>query len=208
MLSLLTMDARAGRDDLLALMARLRRGEPEALEPLYRSESGAVYRYALALCANPAWAADAMQEAFVALATNPENFDPLRGSLGGWLAGIARHHLLARWRDARREVQEEDSETGIASSFGEYAPLTDGPERRLVDAQDQAALWQAIQALPWPFREALVLVDLQERAYVEAARIAGIEINTLRSRLHRARQKLAVALQALPESSRAQGSAA
>ena len=200
------MDSRAGRDDLLALMARLRRGEPEALEPLYRSESGPVYRYALALCANPAWAADAMQEAFVALASDPEGFDPLRGSLGGWLAGIARHHLLARWREAKREVQDEDALEPDAAPLSAEAPGT--PEARLMDAQNQAALWQAIQALPWPFREALVLVDLQERAYVEAARIAGVEINTLRSRLHRARQKLAAALQDLPELPRTQGSAA
>jgi len=200
---LLTMDSRSGGDDLLVLMGRLRRGDASALEPLYRSESGPVYRYALALCANPAWAADAVQEAFVALASEPEAFDPLRGSLGGWLAGVARHHLLARWREARREVQEEEA------IEPEDAPLAEAPEHRLIDAQHQAAVWQAIQALPWPFREVVVLVDLQERAYVEAARIAGIEINTLRSRLHRARQKLAVALKDLaPVPPRAQGSAA
>ena len=203
MLSLLPMDSRAGRDDTLALMARLRRGDAQALEPLYRSESGPVYRYALALCANPAWAADAMQESFVTLASRPETFDPLRGSLGGWLAGVARHHLLARWREARREVQDEDALNP------EVAPLTaDTPESRLIETQDQTEVWQAIQALPWPFREALVLVDLQERAYVEAARIAGIEINTLRSRLHRARQKLAQALRPVVATQPRQGSAA
>jgi len=196
------MDSRAGRDDTLVLMARLRQGDAQALEPLYRSESGPVYRYALALCANPAWAADAMQESFVTLASAPETFDPLRGSLGGWLAGVARHHLLSRWREARREVQDEDATTP------EPAPLAETPENRLIETQDQAAVWQAIQALPWPFREALVLVDLQERAYVEAARIAGIEINTLRSRLHRARQKLARTLQPSSTSLPRQGSAA
>lgn len=196
------MDSRAGRDDTLVLMARLRQGDAQALEPLYRSESGPVYRYALALCANPAWAADAMQESFVTLASAPETFDPLRGSLGGWLAGVARHHLLSRWREARREVQDEDATTPEPASFAET------PENRLIETQDQAAVWQAIQALPWPFREALVLVDLQERAYVEAARIAGIEINTLRSRLHRARQKLARTLQPSSTSLPRQGSAA
>ncbi|MBV8501478.1 MAG: RNA polymerase sigma factor [Paucibacter sp.] len=198
------MDSRSGRDDTLGLMARLRQGDAQALEPLYRNESGAVYRYALALCANPAWAADAMQEAFVALAASPETFDPLRGSLGGWLAGVARHHLLSRWREARREVQDEEAQDGAQTVA---APLADTPETRLIESQDQTAVWQAIQALPWPFREALVLVDLQERAYVEAARIAGIEINTLRSRLYRARQKLAQALQPMATLSR-QGSAA
>ena len=45
-----------------------------------------------------------------------------------------------------------------------------------------------------PLREALVLVDLQERPYEQAAQIAGIELNTLRSRLHRARARLAAQL--------------
>jgi RNA polymerase sigma-70 factor (ECF subfamily) len=53
-----------------------------------------------------------------------------------------------------------------------------------------------LRALPAPFREALLLVDLQERPYAEAARIAGIEVNTLRTRLHRARLKLAALLNA------------
>ena len=187
MLSFLPMDERAGSDDTIALMARLKRGDASALEPLYRRESGPVYRYALALCANTAWAADAMQEAFVSLAAHPQAFDPLRGSLGAYLAGAARHHLLGRWREARREVEAEPDEAGPVA-------LDDAPEAQLIRTQDQAAVWCAIQALPWPFREALVLVDLQERAYVEAARIAGIEVNTLRTRLHRARQRLAKAL--------------
>lgn len=191
MLSFLPMDERAGSDDTIALMARLKRGDASALEPIYRRESGPVYRYALALCANAGWSADAMQEAFVTLASRPQTFDPMRGTLGAYLAGVARHHLLSRWREARREVEAEADEAGPAA-------LDDAPEARLIQTQDQAAVWRAIQALPWPFREALVLVDLQERAYVEAARIAGIEVNTLRTRLHRARLRLAKALGATP----------
>ena len=191
MLSFMPMDPRGASDETIALIARLRRGDASALEPIYRRESGPVYRYALALCANTAWSADAMQEAFVTLASQPHNFDPLRGSLGGWLAGVARHHLLARWREARREVETELDEDGPLTLEASHDAQ---PEMLLMQAQDQAALWRAIQSLSWPFREALILVDLQERAYVEAAHIAGIELNTLRTRLHRARQRLAVLL--------------
>ena len=207
MLSFMPMDPRGASDETIALIARLRRGDASALEPIYRRESGPVYRYALALCANAAWSADAMQEAFVTLASQPQNFDPLRGSLGAWLAGVARHHLLARWREARREVEAADDgdgplahETvhgavyGAAHGAAHSAAHDAQPDMLLMQAQDQAALWRAIQSLRWPFREALILVDLQERAYVEAAHIAGIEINTLRTRLHRARQRLAVLL--------------
>jgi len=180
-----------------ALVRRLRQGDASALEPLYRSESPGVYRYALALCGQSDWAADAMQEAFVQFAGRPEGWDPGRGALGAYLAGMARHHLLARWRDlpVARDDEREDSRAGHAEA----------PEQQLVRAQDQARVWAALQTLPWTFREAVVLVDLQERAYAEAARIAGIELNTLRTRLHRGRARLLAALQ---EDARPQSAAA
>ncbi|GAB4041084.1 MAG: hypothetical protein Fur0014_12080 [Rubrivivax sp.] len=170
-------------DEPAALHARVRAGDRAALEQTYRREAGPVYRYALALAGNPAWAADATQDAFLAYWTRPETFDPTRGALGAWLAGIARHALLARLCEAPAAADDAADEPGIES-----------PEAVLLARQDSAALWEAIRALPWPFREALVLVDLQGRGYAEAAAIAGIETNTLRTRLFRARRRLAQAL--------------
>jgi RNA polymerase sigma-70 factor, ECF subfamily len=172
-------------------LQRLAAGETGALEPLYRAEAGPVYRYALALCGNPAWAADATQEAFVALATRPHTFDPERGTLGAWLAGIARHALAAQWRDLQRHAPlPEPDDTPAPGDAAEAA----SPESLLVQVQDGAAVWAALRQLPAVFREAVVLVDLQERPYAEAAAIAGVELNTLRTRLHRARLKLAALL--------------
>lgn len=162
------------------------------LDQAYRQESDAVYRYALALCGDPALAADVTHEAFVALAREPEAFDRSRGSLGAYLAGIARHALLAAWRlRDRHVVLEEPEEEDGADGSRDSAP---DRESTLIGEQRLDALWVAVRALPWPFREALVLVDLQERPYAEAAQIAGIELNTLRTRVHRARQRLAQAL--------------
>ena len=166
------------------------------LDAAYRQESDAVYRYALALCGDTALAADATHEAFVALAHAPEAFDPSRGSLGAYLAGIARHALLAAWRLRDRhvvldEASDDDGDEGSPHTAAEVAP---DREATLIGEQRLEALWAAVRTLPWPFREALVLVDLQERPYAEAAQIAGIELNTLRTRVHRARQRLAQAL--------------
>jgi len=163
-------------------------GDRQALEAVYRTVAGPVYRYALALTGDPALAADATQDAFVAYWTRPQGFDPARGAIGAYLAGIARHALLAR----RREPSAPDDDAGADEPGGE------SPEDLLVRHQDGQALWEAIRALPWAFREALVLVDLQGRAYAEAAAIAGIEANTLRTRLFRARRRLALALGAPP----------
>ena len=180
----------AGHAPALAALAALARGETQAIDVLYRSEAARVYRYALALCGNAGWAADATQEAFVALALRPQGFDATRGSLGAYLAGVARHALAAHWRTARDEVPLPDNDDGDEGSA--EAP---SPEDLLVQAQSGGAVWEALRRLPAPFREALVLVDLQERSYAEAAAIAGIELNTLRTRLHRGRIKLAALLQ-------------
>lgn len=183
----------AGVDDA-ALVGRVAGGDGAALDVLYRREAGAVYRYTLALCGNAAWAADATQEAFVVLATRPASFDATRGAIGAWLAGVARHALAAMWREGRLEEPLPDDDEGVDDAAA-------SPEHLLVRVQDSAVVWAALRGLPAPFREAVVLVDLQERSYAEAARIAGIQINTLRTRLHRARLKLAAQLGAGPGSS-------
>ena len=187
--------AAAGIDSAV-LVQRLAAGEPAVLAELYEREAGAVYRYALALCGNAGWAADAVQEAFVALATRPAGFDGSRGGLGAYLAGVARHALAAQRRELRLEDPWPDADDDQGMPWHDEA----SPEALLVRAQDSQSVWVALRQLPAVFREAIVLVDLQERPYADAARIAGIELNTLRTRLHRARAKLAALLSAAPGS--------
>lgn len=177
--------ASAASDDA-ALLARLADGDAEALALVYRRESGSVYRYALALAGDEATALDAVQEAFAQLLRGPQAYQSGRGSLGAYLAGMARHQLLNQWRDARRHVPLDDS---LDSDDG--ADAMPASDNRLYQAQQQDGLWAAIRALSWPQREAIVLVDLQERSYEDAAAIAGVSVDTLRTRLHRARQRLA-----------------
>lgn len=186
--------ARDAQAEQQALLARLVRGDAAALDTLYRRGSAAVYRYALALSGNAAWAADAMQDAFVEFAARPEGYDPARGaSLGAYLAGMARHGLLARWREGSRHDPLDDDDDDAGGGEPQLAP---SPEALLVRVQSQQQLWNALARLVWPFREAVVLVDLQERSYAEAAGIAGVETNTLRTRLHRGRARLAALLNA------------
>jgi RNA polymerase sigma factor (sigma-70 family) len=186
----------AARPDSAALLQRLAQGDAQALSQLYRLEAGAVYRYALGLCGNAGWAADATQDAFVALATRPTACDLRRGSPGAWLAGVARHVLLALWQRTRHETPWLE----LAGDDGDALPSADvaaahSPETLMVRAQQGETVWAAVRRLPFAQREAVLLVDLQERSYEEAARIAGIELNTLRTRLHRGRARLAQWLQ-------------
>lgn len=175
--------------DTGALVLRLVAGETAVLAELYEREAGAVYRYALALCGNTGWAADAVQEAFVALASRPAGFDATRGALGAYLAGVARHALAAQRRELRLEQPWPEDDAQDIDAVDQASP-----ETLLVRSQDGHTVWAALRQLPAVFREAIVLVDLQERPYADAARIAGIELNTLRTRVHRARLKLATLL--------------
>lgn len=193
-------DSQGRRADEAALLARVLQGDTNALALLYRRESGPVYRYALALTGDEAAALDAMQEAFTQLLLQPQGFDPGKGLLGAYLAGMARHQLLARWREARRfvarvEGEDDDDAHDPAHAHAHAAPATDELLAQAeAEAHGEDRLWAAIRRLPWSQREALVLVDLQERSYDEAASVAGVSLDALRTRLHRARQRLAVLL--------------
>jgi RNA polymerase sigma-70 factor (ECF subfamily) len=171
------------------LMGRLAAGDRQALDLIYRAESSEVYRFALAMCGNPAWAADAVQDAFIRLAEKPAGYDRTQGPLRAYLCGIARYRLLARWRESSPHASLEEEDEAASD-----APHSHTPEIELARSQETTSLWREIARLPWVFREAVVLVDIQERSYSEAAQIAGVEINTLRTRLHRARKRLAEAL--------------
>jgi RNA polymerase sigma-70 factor (ECF subfamily) len=173
------------------LAARVAAGDRDALAQVYAREGDRVYRYVLAMTGNAALAADVLQDTFVQFAARPQGYDAARGPLQGYLVGIARHAVLAQWsRDSRHTSLDGDGAPVIEADAG------DDPGELLVARQDGAALLAAIARLPAPFREALVLVELQERSYAEAAAIAGIELNTLRTRLHRAKLKLAQMLRA------------
>lgn len=173
-------------------LAQLASGDTLALDAIYQAHSGPVYRYLLALCGDASIAADAMHDAFVALIDQPAGFDATRGNLGGYLVGIARRVLWARWRDPLHLAMPlADDDDPSDEAAGDPA---DDPLQMAVATQDHRALMAALLALPWGFREAVVLVDLQERDYRDAAEIAGIPLNTLRTRVLRGRRRLALAL--------------
>jgi RNA polymerase sigma-70 factor, ECF subfamily len=174
-------DAHASSD--AALAARLACGDAAALTPLYRRHRGPVYRFALLWSGQPALAADVTQDVFVHLLTRAADFDPERGALLAWLLGIARN--LVRRRSGLAHARDEDGDDA------DLPAPTPSPDALLIAQQDVDALRRAVAALPPHYRDVLVLVELAERSYAEAAAICGCELNTVRSRLSRARTLLA-----------------
>ena len=174
--------------ELLRLMLA---GDEEAFTALYRRRQGGVYRFALQMSGSEALAEDVEQETFIVLMRRGAGFDPSRGSVAAYLYGIARNHVLRAFERERALVQfdEEAEESGDAAHENLIArqdPLGD-----LTRGETVEKLRQAVLALPAHYREALVLCELHEMSYAEAADALNCAVGTVRSRLHRARAMLA-----------------
>ena len=161
-------------------------GEEEALTTLYRRRQSGIYRFALQMCGSKTLAEDVTQEAFMVLIRDGQTFDPARGSLNGFLLGVARNLLLRRLQRERfyapLEGDSDDQPTGNGSFL-----TTGGPLEELSRTEVITSVRTAVLALPERYREVVVLCDLQEMSYAEAAEVLSCAVGTVRSRLHRAR---------------------
>jgi RNA polymerase sigma-70 factor, ECF subfamily len=173
----------------LDLLARLKQGEEAAFVALYRRHRDAVYRFALLYCGSAASAADVTQETFIHLMSRPGQFDPARGSIGPWLCGVARN--LARKLAGLREDATDPAELGDEARLDDARIEHDGPLERFLRNEAAEQLRRAIAAIPPHYRDVLILCELGDFSYAEAAQVCGIDIGTVRSRLFRARAHLA-----------------
>jgi RNA polymerase sigma-70 factor (ECF subfamily) len=171
------------------LLQAMRAGDEEALAALYRRRQPGIYRFALQMCGSQELAEDITQEVFMVLMREAHTFDPARGSLSAFLMGIARHHVLRRLQRERFYVSmnEAPDNGGLTS---QVLVTTAGPLDEMSRAEAIEGVRRAVLALPERYREVVVLCDLQEVSYGEAAEILGCAIGTVRSRLHRARALL------------------
>lgn len=174
--------ADAAGDMERALVRRTIEGDEDAFTALYRERQGGVYRFALQMTGSVAVAEDVTQEVFLALIEHGQRFDPARGTLASFLYGIARNLVLRRLEKDR--AAEPDA--AMEEFAGGVDLLEDLMQRETVDQVRRAVL-----SLPEVYREAVVLCDLQDVSYREAAAALDCPVGTLRSRLNRGRALLA-----------------
>ena len=183
-------------NELLRLMSA---GDESAFVTLYRRRHGGIYRFALQMSGSEAIAEDVVQEVFMVLMNEAKNYDPAKGSLSAYLYGVARNHVLrALSRDrsfvAIGDGYEEDGEAMHEQLVAQDDPLGDLTRNEMIES-----VRQAIIALPSHYREVVVLCDLHEMSYIEAAQVLKCAVGTIRSRLHRARSLLIEKLRATRE---------
>jgi len=184
------------RDEVL--LKRSAKGDEDAFTQLYRRHQAQIYRFALRMTGHTWAAEEIVQDVFMTLVREPKKFDPGRGMLGAFLYGVARKrvmkHLERLPREFPLEVRNEEGEAKVVDIADQRTPahLAEMRERR-------EQVRSAVLALPPEFRETVVLCELEEMSYEQAAKILECPVGTVRSRLHRGRALLLAKLEMLRE---------
>src|ERR1700754_2022353 len=136
--------------------------------------------FAISLCGNVDRADDLVQETLLRALANIHSFQP-GTNMSAWLFTILRNHFRSEYRKRRREVEDSD---------GSYAEsLKSHPEQH--GHIEFGEFREALNKLPADQREALILVGASGFSYEEAANICGCAVGTIKSRVNRARTRLA-----------------
>ena len=187
-------EARAGGD--AQFVERLRAGEAAAFDRLVEERSGEVYALLYRLTEDAEEARDLTQETFLRAFQHISRF---RGDadLKTWIYRIAINQARNRWRWWRRRRRDQtvslDLEGGerqepLSASLADHGRRD--PEQETLSRERERVLRRALQTLSRPFREAVILRDVEGLSYEEIAATLEISIGTVKSRLSRARLEL------------------
>lgn len=185
------MEKLSGDTDL-QLVERHRYGDQAAFELIYRRHSEMVFNLALRLTGDAEEAADVCQETFLRVHRHCARFRG-RSSLKTWIYRVAVNCCRSRFR--RNHTWRTRVLSGALETVEQVADTRRGPEDRTLDRDRSESIVDALRRLPKPFREAVVLRDLEGLSYEEIAGVLGVRIGTVRSRIARGRDRLRTLLE-------------
>ncbi|HYL99702.1 MAG TPA: RNA polymerase sigma factor, partial [Blastocatellia bacterium] len=158
------------------LLREMLAGSEDALILLYRRRQNSVYRFALQMTGSGSLAEDITQEAFMTLMRAGKNYNADKGSVAAFLYGIARNHIYRRLGSDRPYVAlPEDNE----AEFVDREALAQDPMSRLIRDEEIRQVRLAVASLPAHYREVVVLCELHDVNYDEAAEILGCPVGTV-----------------------------
>ncbi|HSY67032.1 MAG TPA: sigma-70 family RNA polymerase sigma factor [Edaphobacter sp.] len=165
----------SAQDDA-ALLALVQKGDEYAMASLFDRYSKVVYSVALRVLRDPASAEDVLQEVFMQIWRNPNGFVATRGSLGGWLAVVARNRSIDALR--RKRPSEQVDEMALASNFN----LADEAERNSLMEKARAVIY----LLPIEQRKTLEMAFFDGLTHSEIAEMTGDALGTVKTRIRSA----------------------
>jgi len=182
-----------------ASIGRMRRGDHDAFVLVMRQHNQRMFRIARAILKDDGEAEDMVQEAYIKAFTNLDSLSSME-KMGAWLAritanlAISRSRQLKRQRDVIQNVQDNSDTRQTAGT--DLESLTDmTPERLAAIGEIRNLVENEIDNLPDGFREVFMLRVVEGMSVDETADVLGVLPPTVKSRLHRARRTLRVALE-------------
>ncbi len=183
---------RSGEPSERVLWARLRRREPEAFEALVREHQDRVYDFCYRMVGDREEASDLVQEIFVSVLQNVQKFRH-DSKLSTWIFRISKNHCLNRLKYLKRRGRGRSNEMDSVAE-GELAAAVGAPQKpdeALHAARERRRVQEAIANLPGEQRMLVALRDIEGLSYEEIMEITELPEGTVKSRLHRARERLA-----------------
>ncbi len=178
--------------------------DPEArrlVGELARRHLERLTQFVFGLTGDPAGAHDLAQEAFVRVYRHRERYQDV-GRFTPWLYTIARNLALNELRDRKhrpRTLEARPDDSAEQDALGQRAAVRETPADAAESADLRALVRREVAALPDGYRAVVVLCDLEQRSYAEAAELLDVPIGTVRSRLFRGRERLATRLRGVLE---------
>ena len=170
------------------LLLKAGRGDEAAFLLLYERHRTPVFRFACRMLGSAPQAEDVTQECFLSILRRPEAFRAERASLRTYLCAIARHLALKQLRKRGQETVVDDPPDEAVAGSGAAAGRD--PLGRVIEEEAAEAVRTAVEALPPLQREAVVLYEYQEMSLADVAAVCEVDVGTVKSRLHRARERL------------------
>ena len=170
----------------LELVDRLRSGDPEAFDAVYRAFNGRLYNFLARLSNRPDVAEDLLEETWLRLVKSGTRLQP-DTRVAPWLFTVARHLYTSY---CRSRLLENSHATSLIGLWPHGRPQP-SPYQALEADEGSRRLAAALAALPLVYREALLLVAVEGLRHAEAAAVCGITAEAMRQRVSRARTLLA-----------------
>jgi len=167
------------------LLERARSGDRPALERLLERHQAQIYRFGIKMCRDPEAAKDVLQDTLIAMARGVREFQGT-SSLSTWLYTVARNFCI---KHRRKDAAPTDHEVAAAheQEVSDCADPAAMPDEALAGKEVERALERAIASLEPASREVLVLRDMEGLTAPEVAKVLGLSVQAVKSRLHRAR---------------------
>jgi RNA polymerase sigma-70 factor (ECF subfamily) len=170
------------------LLLKAGRGDESAFLLLYERHRTPVFRFACRMLGSAPLAEDVTQECFLSILRRPEAFRAERASLRTYMCAIARHLALKQLRKRGQEMVMDDPPD--EPSAAAWSVPAESPLQTVMEDETASAVRRAVEALPPLQREAVVLFEYQEMSLADIAAACDIDVGTVKSRLHRARERL------------------